>query len=217
MSKAYKLLVFDWDGTLMDSSAEIVHCFRSAATEVGLPPPSPEAVRDIIGLGMREAVARLFPDLDETTYQDLIQAYRRFYFDPEREPAQLFEGSLDLIEALERRGYLLAVATGKGRRGLDRALARTGLDRLFHFSRCVDEARSKPHPQMLLDIMDRLGAEPRETLMVGDTEYDLLMAANAGVDAVAVCCGAHDRERLLGLAPRACLPHTQHLLDWLEA
>ena len=217
MSRKYRLLVFDWDGTLMDSAAEIVHCFQSAATAMGLPAPEAAAVHDIIGLGMREAVARLFPGLEGADFERLIAEYRRFYFDPERPPAELFEGSLELIEQLARRDYLLAVATGKGRRGLDRALARTGLERFFHMSRCVDEAHSNPHPQMLLDIMDFLGATPGETLMVGDTEYDLQMAANAGAHALAVCCGAHGRERLQAQRPVAILDHTRQLMDWLEA
>ena len=217
MSQKYKLLVFDWDGTLMDSAAEIVHCFQSAAAALGLPPPAAAAVHDIIGLGMREAVARLFPELAGEDFERLIAAYRRFYFDPQRPPAELFEGARELIEQLARRDYLLAVATGKGRRGLDRALARTGLDRLFHMSRCVDEAHSKPHPQMLLDIMDSLGAEPAETLMIGDTEYDLQMAANAGAHGLAVCCGAHGRARLQAQRPVAILEHTRELGDWLEA
>jgi phosphoglycolate phosphatase len=121
-----------------------------------------------------------------------------------------------MLQSLSDQEYFLAVATGKGRRGLDESLQRTGLDQLFHFTRCVDEAHSKPHPQMLLDTMDYLGVTAEETLMIGDTEYDLQMATNAKVDSAAVCCGAHEKSRLLKHNPKVCLEHSRELETWLK-
>ncbi len=216
MSNQYSLLVFDWDGTLMDSPAEIVHCFQAATHDVALTVPTEDEIRSIIGLGMREAVAALFPDMDNAGQDRLIAAYREHWFSEGKPRSDLFEGVYDMLHALEEDGFFLAVATSKGRRGLNKVLAEQGLDKLFHTTICVDEAHSKPHPQMLLEVMDRLGQEAAGTLMIGDTEFDLQMAVNAGVDSVAVSCGAHPRERLLETEARICLHDTRDLRDWLH-
>ena len=217
MSQRYKLLVFDWDGTLMDSQAEIVYCFQAAAKDLSLTIPSTDAIHSIIGIGMREAINELFPEIQEdSSITQLVDQYRHHYFHPDKVPAELFVGIEDMLIALEKEGYFLAVATSKGRRGLNSALERTGLNRVFHTTRCIDEAVSKPNPQMLLDILDILGVEASDALMIGDTEYDLQMANNAKVDAVGVCCGAHEIERLLACEPKSCLDHTTHLFDWLK-
>jgi len=213
----YKLLVFDWDGTLMDSQQEIVNCFQSAAKEINLAMPTEDEIHNVIGLGMFEAVQTVFPELDSKVSQrDFIEAYRRYYFAPDKPPSELFLGVDKMLRRFSQQDYFLAVATGKGRRGLDAVLARTGLDEIFHFTRCVDEAHSKPHPQMLLDIMDYLGVETNETLMIGDTEYDLQMASNANVHSVAVCCGAHDKSRLIKHNPQTCLNQSHELEAWLN-
>jgi phosphoglycolate phosphatase len=213
----YSLLVFDWDGTLMDSAADIVYCFQTATGELGWPVPSEAEVHNIIGLGMKEAVAALFPDLENSEAQvpELIERYRHHYFHPEKQQPKLFDGAKELILDLESQGYFLAVATGKGRRGLDAVLQKTGLDSVFHTTICVDEAHSKPHPQMLEEVMDRLGGQREQTLMIGDSEYDLLMAKNAGVDSAAVLCGAHDEDRLMAHQPVVCKPYTRDLGPWL--
>jgi phosphoglycolate phosphatase len=217
MSKKYQLLVFDWDGTLMDSEGEIIHCFHAAAADLELPIPSEDEIRNIIGIGMQQAISRLFPKMQAEADRDaLVERYRHYYFDPARPPAPLFDGVMAMLQALQDDGYMLGVATSKGRRGLDMALARTGLDRVFHYTRCIDEAHSKPHPQMLLDILDFTGSEVADALMIGDSEYDLQMANNAGVDGVGVCCGAHSEDRLRACKPVECLPHTTQLRQWLN-
>ncbi|MEK6747662.1 MAG: HAD-IA family hydrolase [Pseudomonadota bacterium] len=212
----YKLLVFDWDGTLMDSPARIVACFRAAAQDLHLPIPTSEAVRDIIGLGMRESVLSLYPAATDHDIRQFIARYRHYDAGIDPTPAPLFEGVKEMLIDFERREYLLAVATGKGRRGLDRVLRETELHTVFHFTRCIDEALSKPHPQMLLDILTYTGVDAADALMVGDTEYDLMMARNAGVGGVGVACGAHPRARLEKCMPVACLEHTVHFAQWLH-
>ncbi|MDH4273585.1 MAG: HAD-IA family hydrolase [Gammaproteobacteria bacterium] len=213
----YKLLVFDWDGTLMDSPARIVACFQAAAKQLQLAVPSAQAVRDIIGLGMRESVLSLYPTHSDPDIQRFVECYRHFDSGADTTPTPLFEGVKTMLEDFERRGYLLAVATSKGRRGLDRVLRETELQPVFHITRCIDEAQSKPHPQMLLDILAYTGVEATDALMIGDTEYDLLMARNAGVDGAGVACGAHPRDRLERCAPVVCLDHIVHFPGWLHA
>ena len=166
----FRLLVFDWDGTLMDSEARIVACMRSALADVGCAPQPDGAIRNIIGLGLKEAIAELLPGEPERTRVQVGECYRERFLAGEREPSPLFDGARETLSHLEDAGYLLAVATGKSRRGLERALQSTGLKALFHASRCADEAFSKPHPEMLEQIMDQLGARPAQTLMIGDTE-----------------------------------------------
>jgi len=213
----YQLLVFDWDGTLMDSAQEIIDCFQGAAKDQGQTVPAAKQVKEIIGIGMQEAIRILFPGLDsDQAYDQLIASYRDHYFAAERKKSELFEGIFEMISALESDGFLLGVATSKGRRGLDLALERSGLDKVFHFTRCIDEAPSKPHPQMLLDIIDYTGVDADRTLMIGDTEFDLLMAKNAGTHGLGVCCGAHPEERLWASDPITCLQHTIELRDWLK-
>jgi len=211
----YQLLVFDWDGTLMDSAARIVSSLTAAFADVGAKAPAQERCRDIIGLGLEEAMQRLWPESNDEQRARLIGRYRHHYLDADTTPTPLFPGAADVIAALREAGYLLAVATGKSRRGLDSALEQSGLGRWFHATRCGDETFSKPHPQMLLELLDELGVAASDCVMIGDTEYDVQMAHNAGVDAVAVCYGVHAPERLLALQPRACLPAIEALPDWL--
>ncbi len=212
----FTLVVFDWDGTLMDSEAKIVSSAMAAAEDLAFPGLEPERVRDIIGLGLREATQVLFPDADNQFYARFIDRYRYHFLVADQTPMPLFDGVADTLEDLRQEGYLLAVATGKARRGLDRVLQETGLTEYFVASRCADEARSKPDPQMLKELMGELGVEPRETLMVGDTEYDLQMAVNAGTQAVAVSYGVHARDRLLKFGPLTCLDRIGDLTKWLR-
>jgi phosphoglycolate phosphatase len=217
MRNKYQLLVFDWDGTLMDSMSEIVHCFQSAAADLQMDVPTPAQIHAIIGVGMHEAIGMLFPELTTAEVrQPLIERYRHYYFHPEKRLSELYPGVKEMLLSLEEKGFLLGVATSKGRRGLDAVLARTGLDRVFHATRCIDEAQSKPHPQMLLDVLTLTGVDKHEALMIGDTEFDLLMAQNAGVKSIGVSCGAHPRERLVSCKPLVCLDHTAEVLLWLE-
>lgn len=210
----FDLIVFDWDGTLIDSTAMIARCIQASCKDLGLSVPEEKRAKYIIGLGLHDALRYVAPDLAATDYPKLADRYRHHFFSNEEE-ALLFDGVSALLTQLVDEGYLLAVATGKSRKGLDRALEKTGLVQRFHASRCADETHSKPHPAMLLELMDRLGTEPGRTLMVGDTTHDLQMAANAGCPAIAVAAGAHDREQLEALDPLVCLPSVSHLAPWL--
>jgi phosphoglycolate phosphatase len=216
MIKRYELVVFDWDGTLMDSEARIVSCMQRAAADAGFPIPTPAAARDIIGLGMTEAVGRLFPTAAPSRVDDLINAYREHWLGNEVEAETMFGGALDLVSGLHRSGYLLAVATGKSRRGLDKAFEESGLGTFFHASRCADETFSKPHPQMLEEILTDLDMSPADALVIGDTEYDMQMAGNAHVDAVGVSHGVHSAERLLANGAVRCFDDLNQFSGWLH-
>jgi phosphoglycolate phosphatase len=211
----YNLLVFDWDGTLMDSAPHIVACVQGAIAELGLESRDPEAIRGIIGLSLDVAIETLYPGADPAFHARFIDGYRHHYLESNPTPSTPFPGSEGLLAALDEAGYLLAIATGKSRRGLVRALDTTGFRRYFHASRCADDAPSKPHPGMLEQLMEELGAAPGATLMIGDTDFDLEMARNAGVDAVGVTYGAHPRERLAAAAPLALFDALGELLPWL--
>ncbi|NIP71657.1 MAG: HAD-IA family hydrolase [Gammaproteobacteria bacterium] len=221
MSDRYRLLIFDWDGTLMDSEVHIVASMQAAMGELGLEVLPRETVRNVIGLGLREAICTLFPDNDgEAFVSEFARRYRRRYMAPDR-PLALFAGVANTLRQLHRRGYLLSVATGKSRRGLDRSLAESGLGELFRASRSAEETASKPDPRMLHEILAELGAEPQQTLMVGDTEFDLEMASRAGMRSVAVSYGVHAAERLWRHRPLACLDSLRQLpallSSWEEA
>jgi phosphoglycolate phosphatase len=212
---SYRLLVFDWDGTLADSEQRIVAAARSAIDALGLPARSHEQIRTMIGLALGEACQALFPGMSKSQEGRFIACYREYYLRNTATPIPLFPGAKAALQGLAAQRYWLAVATGKGRRGLDRDMAIHGLEVLFDTTRSADEAPSKPHPQMLVDIMEELDVGIAETLMIGDTAYDLEMARNAGVACVAVASGVHDRERLLEFDPLALLESTAELPDWL--
>ena len=214
MPKRFDLIVFDWDGTLADSTQMIVECIRQASAEAGLSVPEPAAASNIIGLGLREAIAVLFGSLSDSQYELLTARYRHHYFARDQQTL-LFEGAAQAIGELEQQGFMLAVATGKGRNGLNRSLVDSGIAHHIHASRCADECLSKPHPQMLMEIMDELGVEAERTLMVGDTSYDLQMARNAQVASLAVSYGAHALEDLLPHAPLAHFDQFTKLNQWL--
>lgn len=212
----FRLIVFDWDGTLMDSAAAIVTAIQGASRDLALPVPDAEHARHVIGLGLTDALAYLFPELQRAAYEDVANRYR-FHYSVLDRGIPLFEGVAEMVADLAAAGFLLAVATGKGRRALDRALETTGLTPLFHATRCADETFSKPHPAMLLDLMDELGIDAARTLMVGDTTHDLAMARNAHVAPVAVAYGAHSRESLSACAPLAVLDTVAALRAWFAA
>jgi phosphoglycolate phosphatase len=214
-AKPYDLLVFDWDGTLMDSHARIVACMQGAAYDVAAAPLADESVRNIIGLGLGEAIKALYPEADAAFIERFTAAYRERFLGDGEAPQTMFEGAHDVLDDLERAGYLLAVATGKGRAGLDRVLAQAGLEGRFHVTRCADETFSKPHPAMLEQILDYTGMAPAQALMIGDTTYDLEMAHNAGVDALGVSYGAHPPEALAQWRPRVILERIDALPGWL--
>lgn len=209
----YELIAFDWDGTLFDSTACIVRSIQAAAREMGLQEPSVERARHVIGLGLEPALQIAVPELPREHYRELANAYRRHYFATVHD-VTLFDGVPALLQQLKDRGHRLAVATGKSRRGLDEALDQVGLRALFDATRTAEETASKPHPQMLHELMDELGTAPAATLMVGDTTHDLQLALNAGTPALAVSFGAHPAEQLHELRPLAVLHDVPSLADW---
>jgi phosphoglycolate phosphatase len=215
MSRRFELLVFDWDGTLMDSTAIIVASLQHACREMQLPIPSDENAQHIIGLGLHDAMAHVLPGLARSVYPELVECYGR-HFRARSIDVPLFSGAAHTLRQLKARGHLLGIATGKSRRGLDRTLAATGLEGVFDATRCGEESAGKPHPGMLHDLMSQLQVSPDVTLMIGDTTHDLRMAINAGVAHVAAAYGAHPRAQLCELAPLACLDRPEELCKWLE-
>jgi phosphoglycolate phosphatase len=215
MARKYDLIVFDWDGTVMDSTAVIVSAIQSACRDLGFNVPSDAAASHVIGMGLSEALRHAVPDAPENKYEALADRYR-YYFLSQDTAIPLFEGARETIAELHGEGYALAVATGKSRRGLERALQSSGMAEYFHATRTADQTFSKPHPAMLLEIMEELGAEPHRTLMVGDTTHDLQMAVNAHVDAVAVTHGAHPVGELRALNPLALLDDFAALRAWFR-
>jgi phosphoglycolate phosphatase len=216
MSRSYDLIVFDWDGTLMDSEAKIVRCMLAAAADLDIAVPGEEAVRHIIGLGLGEALAALFPRCDTGIRARLAERYREHFLVHDQGAMPLFPGVETGLVALADRGFLLAVATGKARRGLERVLDDTATRRYFAATRCADETCSKPHPRMLEEILEVTGVEPGRALMVGDTVYDIAMARNAGLPALAVSYGVHTRESLLANGALACLDSFDAVCAWLR-
>ena len=215
MAKRYDLIVFDWDGTVMDSTAVIAGSIQAACRDLDLPVPSDIAARHVIGMGLVQALRHAVPDAPEPMYEPLVERYRH-HFLAQDEAIPLFVGARETIAELHDAGYWLAVATGKSRLGLDRVLQTSGMVDYFHATRTADQAFSKPHPAMLLEIMDELGMAQKRVLMVGDTTHDLQMAINAGVDAVGMTQGAHPAEQLRELQPLALLDNFVELREWFR-
>jgi phosphoglycolate phosphatase len=214
LTSRFDLVVFDWDGTLFDSTALIARCIQNACADVGAPVPSQSNAAYVIGLGLQDALRHVAPDLPEARYPELGLRYRHHYFASQHE-LSLFPGTLLMLQALKARHHRLAVATGKGRRGLDDALAHSQLQGLFDSTRTADETASKPDPLMLQELMHELGVPPARTLMIGDTTHDLLLARNAGTPSVAVSFGAHEHEAFAAFGPLHVAHSTRELHDWL--
>ena len=214
--KKYELIVFDWDGTLMDSEARIVACMQLAADDTGCSRPADAEVREIIGLSLEKAVSLLFETRDQEEVSTIVNAYRDHWLGDNVPHSRLFPHANEVIALLEEDGYLLAIATGKSRRGLDKVLTECGLGPRFHASRCADETFSKPHPQMLEEVLVDLDTEPEKALVIGDTEYDMQMASNARVDALGVIHGVHSEARLLQHGALGVLRGLDELPLWLQ-
>jgi len=207
-------MVFDWDGTVIDSPGAIVECIREASRDMGLRVPEPEQASHVIGLGLRDSLQLAVPDLPAERYQEFVALYRRHFMQRE-DCMPLFNGIHDLLNSFSKK-HTLAIATGKSRRGLDRALEITGIGSFFAASRCADETHPKPHPAMLLELMEELSMENTQVLMIGDTSHDLEMARAAGVDAVAVSYGAHPEAALRACGPLGCFADVDSLYKWLQ-
>ena len=213
--KQFDLIVFDWDGTLMDSTATIVKCIQGAAKDLGLPVPSDQAASHVIGLGLGEAMQAVMPDIDPALYPRMVERYR-YHFLTKDHDLVLFKGVREMLAELSQQGYFLAVATGKSRVGLNRALNAAGLLSVFDATRCADETFSKPHPAMLQELTRELGQDMRRTVMIGDTTHDLLMANSAGAAGIAVEYGAHPVPQLQACNPVFSAKSVPELHQWLN-
>ncbi|MDX3893576.1 HAD-IA family hydrolase [Pusillimonas sp.] len=211
----YKAVVFDWDGTVMDSTRAIVASIQGACADLGLPVPDARQASWVIGLSLESALYHAVPTLTADLFDDFQNRYRAHYLGQDGQ-LPLFDGMAELLASLRGRGVLLGVATGKSRLGLDRVLTQRSMHGQFDVTRCADESFSKPHPAMLLEIMDALCLEPDEVLMVGDTSHDMQMARNAGIDGLAVTYGAHDPEALNAGEPLAMVDSVAQMRDWLS-
>ncbi|RZI80263.1 MAG: HAD family hydrolase [Rubrivivax sp.] len=212
--RQFDLIVFDWDGTLYDSTALIVRCIQAACADLQLPVPSPSAASYVIGLGLHDALAHVAPTLPKERVPELGLRYRHHYFQRQHE-LSLFEGSLEMLGALKARHHWLGVATGKTRSGLNEALEHVSLRGVFDATRTADETQSKPHPLMLQELMAELGVEPERTLMIGDTTHDLQLAVNAGTHSVAVSYGAHEPAAFADYPTRHVAHSLNELQQWL--
>ena len=211
----YRVLVFDWDGTIIDSASAIAECIRLAAADIGLAVPTKEQASHVIGLGLHDALKHAVPDLRQEQMMEFVARYR-YHFLSREDSMGLFDGMRELLEAMSRE-RTLGIATGKSRRGLERALEATGLRAYFQASRCADETNPKPHPAMLLELMGELDVAPEAALMIGDTSHDLEMARAAGIDALAVTYGAHPENNLRACGPKGCVGSVAELRAWLNA
>ena len=211
MKNRFDLIIFDWDGTLIDSIDWIARCLQNAANDTRHPTPDYQSAKDVIGLSIEKAIAALFPDANENEIHALVGHYEKAYFSKKISRDDLFAGVYDMLNALKQNGYQLAIATGKTREGLDEALHATGTVDLFSITRCADETQSKPPPKMLEEIMTHLDISPERVLMVGDSTHDLQMAINAGIASVGVASGSHDANQLLNYRPLHCLANPTEL------
>jgi len=211
----YSLVVFDWDGTLVDSTHHIVECIRMASAATGADFPGVDAAMNIIGLGMKEAIVDMFGERDQAFIDEFRAAYSDHFFSLPASRSDLFFGVLELLQQLRGSGLKVAIATGKSRRGMDRALLQMALQDMFHAVKCADETASKPDPMMLQQLLEEFNLRPEQAVMIGDTEYDMAMAAGIGMPRIAVSYGAHVRERLRPFAPEAIVHCASDLMGVL--
>jgi phosphoglycolate phosphatase len=215
MKNHFDLIIFDWDGTLIDSIDWIAHCLQNASNETRHKMPTYQAAKDVIGLSIERAIETLYPAANADEVVKLVNHYETAYFSKKISPTDLFAGVYEMLETLHARGFKLAVATGKTREGLFEALTATNTTDLFCITRCADETKSKPHPLMLEEIMYHTNIPPEQTLMVGDSTHDLQMALNAGIASIAVASGAHDSAELKKYQPLHCFSQPTELLQHL--
>jgi len=209
------LFIFDWDGTLSDSKAKITKAMQLAAQDMGWMPLDDHHIHNIIGLGLPEAIHRLYPDVELSGRQLLRDAYATHFLSlDEMRPSDFFPGVMDTLEYLKTDGHTLTIATGKSRKGLDRIFGVLGVADFFHATRCADETASKPDPLMLQELLLEFGVDAGEAVMIGDTEYDMEMARLIDMPRIAVSYGAHHIDRLHSYQPELCLDHFDQLLAW---
>lgn len=210
------LFIFDWDGTILDSTGKIVRCMQAAIAEHNLPAVTDDQVLGIIGLGLAEAIRKLFPAIETERLVQVRDSYSRHFISADQTPCNFYPNVEPVLHRLRADGHQLAVATGKSRSGLRRVLANLDMDGFFDATRCADESASKPHPLMLHQLLDQLSVDVSQAIMVGDTDFDLKMANNAGMSSIAVSYGAQGVSRLMGCGPLGCIDDFSRLLDWVD-
>lgn len=215
MTVSVVLIIFDWDGTLSDSTAKIVQCVQQAAHNTGFPVLSDEAILNIIGLGLPEAMQVLYPQLNDNEKEQIRLAYIACFLEVDQSPSPFFEGVEEGLQSLKKAGYRMAVATGKSRRGMNRVFERLNMQHFFDASRCADETASKPHPLMLQELLQEFSVDAEQAIMVGDTEYDMDMAKQMGIPRVAVSYGAHHIDRMMSYEPSLCVDQFSELVEWI--
>lgn len=215
-TSSYELIIFDWDGTLVDSLGYVVECVEKAIAETGLKSPPAADIRKHIGRSATEVLQTIFPDESKITLNQIIENYRKHFFSANEDRIRLFAGVHETLHQLHNAQYTLAIATGKGRRGLITELAATQLTSLFSASRTADDAQSKPHPQMVLELLDELQIPAHKALVIGDTTYDILMAKNAGVEAIAVTYGGHSIDELKEAEPKGYINEFASITQYLK-
>ena len=211
----YQLIIFDWDGTLMDSADKIANCIIASAVQLGIKEPTKEHAKSIIGLSLHEAMRILFPNENELAINKLVENYKYHFVTADDTSQGLFAGVEQGLAALSDAGALLAVATGKARRGLKRVFDEVGIEHYFVVSRCADETRSKPHPQMLHEILDFTAIGPHNTIMIGDTTFDMDMASNANMHGLAAGYGVHSSKALTDAKAITVIDSFSEIIDWL--
>ncbi|WP_086931470.1 HAD-IIIA family hydrolase [Agarilytica rhodophyticola] len=208
------LYIFDWDGTLSDSAEKIIRCMQRAAMDSSLDVLDDDTIKNIIGLGLPEAIKTLYPDIAASDLDNYRSHYVEHFIKDDQQPSPLFPGVLETLESLREKGHTLTVATGKSRRGLDRVLKNLSMENFFHSSRCADETASKPDPLMLKELLIEFSADPQDAVMIGDTEYDMAMAHSLGMKKIAVSYGAHHISRLQAYDPDLCVHEFEQILQW---
>ncbi len=210
------LVIFDWDGTLLDSTGKIIGCMHQAISDVELEQRSDQQVKEIIGLGLPEAIQQLFPGIENDRLGAVRAAYSRHFIAADKTACDFYPGVMETMLEIKKRGHQIAVATGKSRRGLNRVLSNLQMESFFHATRCADETASKPHPLMLHELMSELESPNHASVMVGDTEFDLEMANRAGIRSIGVNYGAHPEERLQRCKPDTIIEEFAELLEFLD-
>ena len=210
------LVIFDWDGTISDSAEKISACMQKSAIDAGEEPRTVEQIKNIIGLGLPEAVESLYPELSEQKRREIRLGYSEHFTRDDQQPSPFFPGVMETLSKLKQKGFHLAIATGKSRRGLNRVLDTLNMLDFFHGSRCADETASKPDPLMLKELLHEFERPAEQAVFIGDTEYDMAMAQALEMPRIAVSFGAHHINRLKPYAPVMCVDQFSQILDYLD-
>lgn len=208
------LYIFDWDGTLSNSEAKIIYCMQRAAESIDVIPCSEHEIKNIIGLGLPEAIKTLHPNVSVDEITAMQKSYSTHFLTSDHLGIEFFDGVLPTLKKIKEAGFFVTVATGKSRQGLDRVLKNLELTDFFHSTRCADETASKPNPLMLQELLNEFNVDVKNAVMVGDTEWDMAMAQKIDMPRIAVTYGAHTKERLLGFEPNLCVDHFTDILTW---